>query len=81
MKFGILKNLITRIIQPITFGRDSLNNKNVTILDKSIGSEDKVDLRDLVQAERNSGNILTDRKLLTKEEIEKAHPFLGWCTP
>ncbi len=45
-----------------------------------MGSEDKVDLRDLVQAVRSTGYIQTHRKSLTDGELDNVHPHLRWCT-
>ncbi len=56
-------------------------HNNATKLGKVIGSKNKVDLRALVETVRNSGNIQTDRTSPLEEDIEKACPFLRWCTP
>ncbi len=43
-----------------------------------MGTEDKVDLKALVNAVKTACNW-THHPELTDEEVEKLFPFLGWC--
>ncbi len=75
------QNLNDQDQTPNDFREHSTHQNNITNLIKGIGNESKEDLKALVHAVRNSGNIQIDRPEFSEEDIEKNCPFLGRCIP
>ncbi len=64
---------MTRIpLHPSDFRGDLFNHRHVTKLGKVIESEEQVDFWALFLVVRNTGNVQTDRKLLTDEDVSKS---------